>query len=215
MNKLIARILLVLAGLAFAMSCERRPLHDPNDYISIRIKVNVKAVTNVNTNIRNSIQLYGTNKSLWEEKLSQLDPEMMRVLVYDPNSDRLLTQSFVSSSHIDSEGNKVFDGTLGISHGNYNFLVYNFDTPTTQVSSENSESSIIASTEEISPAMRAKYMGTKSGPDPYDDVHIHYEPEHLLVANRRNVRISPHDTLVVVRAEASTVVDTYYLQVRV
>ena len=83
MNKLIARIFLVLSLLAL-FSCERRPLEDPSEAISIRIKVDVKAVTNVNTNVRNSIKLYGTNTSLWDEKLKQLDPEMMRVLVYDP-----------------------------------------------------------------------------------------------------------------------------------
>ena len=60
MNKLIARIFLVLSLLAL-FSCERRPLEDPSEAISIRIKVDVKAVTNVNTNIRNSIKLYGTN----------------------------------------------------------------------------------------------------------------------------------------------------------
>ena len=218
MNRLFMRLLLVLLGIAAAISCERRPLEDPSGMIQIKIKVNVNAITNVNTNIRNSVHLYGTNTSLWDEKLDQLDPEMMRVLVYDPYTDKLLTQSFVSSSHVDKDGDKVFEGNLGISHGYYNFLVYNFDTPTTQVTSENSESSIIAYTDEISPAMRAKYMGVRGGidePDPYEDVHIHYEPEHLLVANQRGVRISPHDTLVIVRTEASTVVDTYYLQVRV
>ena len=44
---------------------------------------------------------------------------------------------------------------------------------------------------------------------------IHYEPEHLLVAHERDVRISPHDSLVVIHTEAQTVIDTYYLQIRV
>lgn len=215
MNKLIARIFLVLSLLAL-FSCERRPLEDPSEAISIRIKVDVKAVTNVNTNVRNSIKLYGTNTSLWDEKLKQLDPEMMRVLVYDPETEKLLTQSFVSSSVVEN-GERVFTGNLGISHGNYNFLVYNFDTPTTQVTAENNENSILAYTNEISPSLKARFLGTKADDeeDPYADLSIRYEPEHLLVANEKDVRISPHDTLVVVRTEASTIVDTYYLQVRV
>ena len=219
MNKLIARILLLL-GLAVAISCERRPLEDPSEAIGISIKVDVKAVTNVNTNVRNTVRLYGSNTSLWDSKLAQLDPEMMRVLVYDPRTDRLLTQSFVSSTEVDENGNKVFNGTLGISHGDYNFLVYNFDTPTTQVTAENTESSIIAYTDEITPQMKAKYIGTKAFDDEkidslYKNISIRYEPEHLLVGNQRGVRISPHDTLVIVHTEASTIVDTYYLQVRV
>ena len=214
MTKRIIRILLaaVLVMVSFS-ACHRRPLEEPSSAVRIAIKVDVKTVTNVNANIRTSVKLYGTNTSLWEEKLSQLDPDLMRVLVYDPQTDKLLTQSFISSTEIDEEGNKVFMGSLGISHGDYNFLVYNFDTPTTQVNQENSEQSIIAFTDEVSPAMKARYLGTKADDD--EDINIHYEPEHLLVANEKDVRISPHDTLVVVRTEASTVVDTYYLQVRV
>ncbi len=220
MNKIVARILLGVLCLAMMFSCERRPLEQPSQAIAVSVKVNVNAVTNVNTNIRNSVTLYGTTPTLWEEKLAQLDPQTMRVLVYNPDTDKLITQSFVSSSTVDENGNKVFNGTLGISHGDYNFLVYNFDTPTTQVSEESTESRIIAYTEEISPSLKAKYLGTRSGTDeetenPYEDIHIHYEPEHLLVANHRNIRISPHDTLVVIHTEASSVIDTYYLQVSV
>ncbi len=214
MTKRIVRILLAAALVMVSFSaCHRRPLEEPSGAVRIAIKVDVKTVTNVNANIRSSVVLYGSNTSLWEEKMSQLDPELMRVLVYDPETDKLLTQSFISSTEIDAEGNKVFMGSLGISHGDYNFLVYNFDTPTTQVNQENSEQSIIAFTDEVSPAMKARYLGTKADDD--EDINIHYEPEHLLVANEKDVRISPHDTLVVVRTEASTVVDTYYLQVRV
>ena len=211
MNKLMKRIFLAVAILLAAVACERRPLLDQSEAVRIKIKVNVKAVTNVNTNIRSSVRLYGTNTSLWEPKLEQLDPQMMRVLVYDPDSERLLAQSFITSTEIDEEGNKVFNGNLGISHGNYNFLVYNFDTPTTQVTAENNESSILAYTNEISASLKAKYLGTKAD----EDMSIRYEPEHLLVANEKDVRISPHDTLVIVETVANTIVDTYYLQVRV
>ena len=216
MTKRFVRIFLAAAIVMGTFSaCHRRPLEEPNEAVRIAIKVDVKTVTNVNANIRNSVVLYGSNTSLWDEKLSQLDPELMRVLVYDPVTEKLLTQSFISAASTDEDGNKVFMGSLGISHGNYNFLVYNFDTPTTQVSQENSEQSIIAFTEEVSAAVKSKYLGTKADDPEYEDINIHYEPEHLLVANEKEVRISPHDTLVVVHTEASTVVDTYYLQVRV
>ena len=213
MNKLFKRIFVAIVLLA-AVACERRPLLDQSEAVRIKIKVNVKAVTNVNTNIRSSVRLYGTNTTLWDPKLEQLDPQMMRVLVYDPDTEKLLAQSFITSTDVDEEGNKVFNGNLGISHGNYNFLVYNFDTPTTQVTAENSEASILAYTNEIPSNLKAKYLGTKAETD-YEDMSIRYEPEHLLVANEKDVRISPHDTLVVVETVANTIVDTYYLQVRV
>ena len=213
MNKIFARILLAACLCTALVSCHRRPLEDPNSAVRINIRVNVKTVTNVNTNIRNTVHLYNSNTTLWEPKLQQLDPSTMRVLVYDPQSERLLTQSFISHTELDDEGNKMFTGSLGISHGDYNFLVYNFDTPTTQVSYENDEDNILAYTDEIPAALKTRYTGTKG--DDLDNVSLRYEPEHLLVANEREVRISPHDTLVVIETEASTVIDTYYLQIRV
>ena len=213
MTKILRNTFLLLAVLVLSAACVRRNLNDANELVNIRIKININAVTNVTANVRESIKPYNSNTSLWEPKLEQLDPKMMRVLVYDPGSDRLLSQTFVSNEEVDENGLKVFTGTLGISHGNYNFLVYNFDTPTTQVTAENTEKSILAYTNEISPSVKAAYMGTKE--DAYSNVSIRYEPEHLLVANKRDVRISPHDTLVVIHTEASTVIDTYYLQIRV
>lgn len=218
MNNRIARIFLAAVLAVGALSsCHRRPLEEPNSTVRIRIKVDVKTVTNVNTNIRSSVSVYGSTESLWAPKVAQLDPGTMRVLVYDPTSEKLLAQRFISDPTYDEEGNKVFNGTLGISHGDYNFLVYNFDTPTTQVSFENNEESILAYTNEVSEEVKTKYTKSKADGegDDFDDISIRLEPEHLLVANEKDVRISPHDTLVVVRTEASTVVDTYYLQIRI
>jgi len=222
MTKTLRNLLLMVLVVLAAAGCHRRPLYDPSEAVRISIRVNVKTVTNVNANIRSSVSLYNSTESLWAPKLEQLDPETMRVLVYDPETNKLLTQSFVTATEYDEEGNKVFNGTLGISHGNYDFLVYNFDTPTTQVTYENDEKNILAYTNEIPESMKTKYTKTKKTKadgdeevDPIEDLSIRYEPEHLLVANEKDFRISPHDTLVVVRTEAATVVDTYYLQIKV
>ena len=215
MTKRIVHILLVAWVLLTAASCHLRPLEDPSEVVQIKVDVNVKAVTNVNANIRNTVHVYGTTEGLWADKLEQLHPQLMRVLIYDPDTDKLIAQSFISATE-NENGDVVFTGNLGISYGNYNFLVYNFDTPTTQVTAENTESGILAYTTEISTATRRSLLGTKADEsDEYDGVSIRYEPEHLMVGNERNVRISPHDSLVVIHTEATTVVDSYYLQVRV
>lgn len=222
MNHRLSFTLLTLLTLLLPVaSCHRRPLEDASEVVSINIKVDVQTVTNVNTNVRNSIKLYNDNTTLWDEKLKQLDPEMMRVLVYDPETNNLLAQSFISHTETDENGNKVFAGNLGITYGNFNFLVYNFDTPTTQVTFENNENQILAYTEELTPAQKAYYIPTgnvkadDTENNGLDGISIRLEPEHLLVANEHNVRISPHDSLVVINTEASTVVDTYYIQIRV
>ena len=217
MSKIMRTLLLATLVILSAAGCHRRPLEDPSSAVRIRIKVNVKTVTNVNTNIRTSVSVYGSTESLWAPKVKQLDPGTMRVLVYDPYTEKKLQpETFISEAGYDEEGNKVFNGTLGISHGDYNFLVYNFDTPTTQVAYLENEESILAYTDEIPEDLKTKYTKTKADDQPItDDISIRYEPEHLLVANEKNVRISPHDTLVIVKTEAFTVVDTYYLQVRI
>lgn len=221
MNKIMRTLLLATLMILSAAGCHRRPLEDPSSAVRIRIKVNVKTVTNVNANIRTSVSVYGSTESLWAPKVKQLDPGTMRVLVYDPYTEKKLQpETFISEAGYDEEGNKVFNGSLPISHGDYNFLVYNFDTPTTQVAHLENEESILAFTDEIPESLKTKYTKTKDSSKAddqpiTDDISIRYEPEHLLVANEKNVRISPHDTLVVVRTEAFTVVDTYYLQVRI
>lgn len=216
MSKRLFSIVLLTAVIAIAiLSCERRPLVEPSELVRIRIRVNVNAITNVNANVRSSLKLYSTDETLWQPKLKQLDPSTMHVLVYDPKSEVLLGERFITTATVDENGQKVFAGNLDISHGNFNFLVYNFDTPATHVTEWNSEKTALAYTDEIPASLRARILGTKADDDEYKGVSIYYEPEHLLVANERNVRISPHDTLVVIQTEASTVVDTYYLQVRV
>ncbi|MBO4340638.1 MAG: DUF5119 domain-containing protein [Bacteroidales bacterium] len=219
MSKILRNVLLAVLVIATAAACNRRPLEEPSSAVKISIKVNVKTVTNVNADIRNSVHVYGSTSSLWEPKIKQLDPGTMRVLVYDPDTKKLIGQNFLDSASKDADGSKVFNGTLGISHGNYNFLVYNFDMANTFVSYENNEDDILAYTNEIPESVKTKYTNnaySKSGePANFDGLSIREEPEHIIVANEKDVRISPHDTMVVIHTTANTVIDTYYLQIRV
>lgn len=201
MSKHVISIALAAVILASALSCIRRPLEDMMEQVAIRVDVNVKAVANV------SCDVYNENIPV-----PNVNTDMMRVMVYDPGTRNLLTQSFISQK-TEENGDQVLSGMLNISYGNYDFLIYNFDTPTTQVSGENNENSILGYTSEIPDAMRTRYLGTKAGE--YDNVHINYEPDHLMVAREHNLRVSPRDTLVVIKTVATTVVDTYYIQIHV
>lgn len=229
MNNRFFRILFsVLLVALMAVSCQLRDLEDPSQVTAIDIKVDVQAVTNVNANIRSSVHLYSSNTTLWDEKLEQLDPGVMRVLVYDPSTDLLITQKLIYANGVDEYGNRTFKGDLGISYGDYNFLIYNFDTPNTHVMNLDRESQALAYTDEISVTQKARLLGLTKGEGEdkdesekseiekfYENVSIYNEPEHLLVANEKNIHVSPHDTLVTIETEASTIVDSYYLQIRV
>ena len=185
---------------AFA-SCHRRPLFDAEERIEIKVLVNIKAIANVTTGIYNE-----------KIPVPDLTTEMMRVMVYDPTSKNLLTQSFISNRTVAEDGSQILEGTLNISYGSYDFVVYNFDNPTTQIRDENNEKTILAYTSPISPAMRARYL-SKAGEE--ETLSINYEPDHLVVAREHDLYISPHDTLIVVETEARTIVDTYYIQIHV
>lgn len=192
----------LLAAVLLLAGCTRRPLLESSEAVRIMVKVDVKAVANVTTDIYNE-----------KIPVPDLNTDMMRVLVYDPDTKNLLTQSFISNKSYDGEGNQVFTGSLAISHGDFDFLVYNFDTPTTQISSESNEMQILAYTGSIPESLRSKYGVTKS--DDEGAVAINYEPDHLVVAREPGLRVSPHDTLVVIHTTARTIIDTYYLQVHV
>lgn len=192
----------LLATVAAFCSCERRPLNDPSEFVQILVEVNVTAVANVRVNVYNE-----------HIPVPDLTTDMMRVLVYDTQTKNLLSQSFLSAKTINEAGNQVLSGALNISYGNYDILVYNFDTPTTQVNGESNEESITAFTTELPPALKNSYLGRTKAVD--DDYQIRYEPDHLVVAAEHNLRISPHDTLVVIQTEATSVVDSYYLQIHV
>ena len=203
--KLFCCAAVMLLGL---VACSRRPLEDPSEYVEIKVKVNIKTVANV------MVDIY--NKNI---PVPDLNTDMMRVLVYDPVTKKLLTQSFISGKSYDEDGSQILTGTLNIAYGNYDILVYNFDTPVTQVMSESDEDAITAYTSEIPAAQKARYSGrTKAGDDTIDDLmdlDMRYEPDHLLVAREHNVRISPHDKLLVINTEATTVIDSYYIQIHV
>lgn len=201
-----AKLILMSAMLLAAAACVRRPLEDPNEVVTVQAEVNVQAVANVTT--------YVYNKYI---PTPDLNTDMMRVLIYDPGTKKLITQSFISSKRIDDNGNQVLSGSLNISYGTFDILIYNFDTPTIHVSGENNEETILAYTEELPLSLRTHYLPSKAGDDEQDDSELvyNYEPDHFIVAHEESLRVSPHDSVVVIRTEAHTIVDTYYLQVHV
>lgn len=211
MTKRLMQLVLAVLLVVLSAGCHRRPLVDMEEKIAIRVEVNIKAIANVTADIYNE-----------HIPVPDLSTDMMRVMVYDTDTKNLLTQSFISNKSYNEDGSQVFSGDLNISYGTYDFLVYNFDTPTTQVSYEQNENSILAYTEDISPAMRSSFLNmTKDGQDDvndnnlYEDLEIIYEPDHLVVAREKDLRVSPHDTVVVISTVATTIIDTYYLQIRV
>ena len=199
MKKIASITLLAIGALLVLSGCNRRPLEDMLEKILLKVTVNLDGVSNVTCDIYNpNVQIPNTNT------------DMLRVMIYDRSTHNLITQSFISDKTYDAQGHQVISGNLNISYGNYDIMVYNFDTPSTLIKDENNEDSILAYTSELPSAAASHYAGgsTYTG-------SISYQPDHLMVSRDWDYRISPHSDETVVETTAYTLIDTYYIQIHV
>lgn len=198
-------ILSVVLTFVLLESCELRPLDELNKNLLLLLKIdfNIKNVTTLP------------------------EPEIMRVIFYDPKTDKRYTEDYVPA-----EG-----GPISIPPGNYDVMVYNFDTESTMIRNDISRLRIEAYTNEVSSQVRNNAINsikrsivqskasTDEDSEPVDsawlkameqleNVKIVYEPDHLFVA-RDNITIYERSGEQVIETRAETVVETYFLSVRV
>lgn len=206
MNKRILHILTAILLVLASASCHRRPLYDPETTVKVRVKVNVKAICNVTEGTKRN-----NDPRLYDKRTLSMNTDEMHVLVYYPDTKNLYTQTWLRAKTTEN-GEQVLSGDLAIDYGEWDIVIYNWDTQSIQKTGFNSESTMIAYTDEIPSSTRVRYLGTKSGE--FDGIGIYEEPEHLFVAHK-DVNVMPRDTVVVINTEAQTITDTYYLQIRV
>lgn len=170
--------------------------HPVNDEIEVRITLNTDGVANVTRDIY--------NETLPKPPMTS---EILRVLFYAPESGRMAAQCFISEKTVTPEGHEMIYGRTHLPPGDYVMLAYNFDTETIRVENENTLAEINAFTPEIPDYIYALLRRSSTEA-------VFRQPEHLLVT-RRDVRIDESEQMQVIEAEARTVIDTYYLQIRV
>lgn len=206
MSKRILHILTAILLVIAAASCHRRPLYDPETLVKVRVKVNVKAICNITEETKRN-----KDPKLYEKRTLSMNTDEMHVIVYWPDTKMVYTQAWLRNK-ADENGEQVLFGDLAVDYGKWDVVIYNWDTQSIQKTGFGSEQTLIAYTEEIPSSTRVKYLGTKAGE--FDGIAIHEEPEHLFVAHK-GVEIMPTDTVLVINTEAATIIDTYYLQIRV
>lgn len=207
MTKRILRMFAVLVVVVLsAAACHRRPLYDPETSVKVRVKVNVKAICNITEGTKRN-----TDPRLYDKRTLSMNTDEMHVLVYYPDTRNLYTQTWLRAKTMEN-GEQVLSGDLAVDFGEWDIVIYNWDTQSIQKTGFNSESTMIAYTDEIPSSTRVRYLGTKA--DAFDGIGIYEEPEHLFVAHK-DVMVAPRDTVIVIDTEAQTVIDTYYLQIRV
>ena len=195
--------ILILALLAVLPGCQRRELEYGNVIVDLSLKINL------NIKVNGKIQ-------------NMPEPEMMRVMFFDPN-----TYEFVTETYLPAKG-----GRVSIAPGKYKFIGYNFDTESTQIRNDKNYSTIEAYTNEVSSALKSnmlnalrygKLASTKGDTDSdvwemaikkVQEGKVIYEPDHLFVSHQ-DIEVKNISGTQTIEADAETVVETWQISVRI
>lgn len=201
---------LTLLGLLFGiimMSCEHRELVDPieNHYLRIYIDENIRNVT------------YGFYDET-RDRPEHVRPLMLRVAFADPVTGEVIADAYLREQGEDERGYYIH-GNVFVPDGEYNMMVYNFGTNNAQVRDEYNYYDIEAYTN----FMSSRYynfipqMRTQLG----KETPVH-EPEHFYLSTEEAIKVKRKfnqvDTLRTANGDyftATSIVKSYYLQVRV
>ena len=187
-------------------ACEHRELVDSNTghYLRIYVDEEIKNVT----------------CGFYDESLEHPEykrPYVMRVVLADPESGRIVSERYFQNRGEDERGYYI-DGHISAEHGTYNLLVYSFGSAVTHIRDEQDYNNMQAYTNPISDYY-LQYMPTSR--QEVDEKNILCEPEHLFHAVGEPIVIPKSlkvDTLKTASGdwfEAHSVVKSYYLQVRI
>ncbi len=185
--------LMLMAG------CERRPLEEPENYAHVSVEIDTKDIRNITSDIYNS-----------SIETPSLVPEVMHILFYEEDADRLVTEAFISNRSTNEAGNTVISGNIQIHPGDYRMAVYNFGTESTIIGNYNDWTDSYLYASPVSESIASKYKSKL----PEDEV-ITYTPDHLHLAVHPELSIPYHIGVHSIETTARTTVETYYLQIRV
>ena len=188
-----------MACFLLLVSCERRPFLDPDGDTILKVHLNTDSINNVTCNIYN-------------ENLRRpvITSDMMRVFLYDQSGSSLLTQKFLPEKSIDERGFETLSGRLPVSQGLYGLLAYNFDVDATHIGDEGNFHTAKAYTDQIPVSLYSRFGSLADGLG-----KVYYQPEHVMVAAQPELRIGAHHDDMTIEMDAHTVIQSYYIQIRI
>ena len=200
MGKRILNCLLCVLPLLLTCSCQFRELEEMKYQTDIQVDVDINAVLNVTCDIYNELI-----------PPPAIESEVFRVLFFDTKEDKLVGDSFIYDSFVDPvTGNKGIRGNVSIMPGDYRIMIYTFGTESTLIENYDSWEKSLAYTSALSENELMALSLKSSGDEP-----IHYQPDHLLVASNDFESIPYHSGVYTIASAARSVVESYYLQVKV
>lgn len=182
-----------------AQGCHRRPLEDPDYLTSVRVKVDVAGVSNVTCDIYND-----------KIPVPKIEPSAMHVLFFDEDKDVVASENFITEVSVSESGDRVVSGDIPLAPGSYRMLIYDFGAEATLVRNYYSWERAEAYTDPVSSLILNRYT-IKGEETP----NILTQPEHLVVARSVRETIPYHDGVYTIFAEARSVVESWYIQIKV
>ncbi len=190
----------VMCTLSAVSGCHRRPLEDPGEYTRVNVKVNVDSVHNVTCDIYN-------------DKISHpvIEPTAMHVLFFSEKTGNVMAETFITNVSKDSDGVRYVSGDVALMPGDYKMLIYDFGTEATIVSNYHDFYGAVATTDPVSSALRSRFAAKADA----GGFEIYNEPDHLVVASSECENIPWHDDIYTIYTEAKSVVESWYIQIKV
>lgn len=195
----LSRISLFLLALAVLAGCHRRPLEDPDYRTLVKVKVDVSDVKNVTCDIYND-----------KIAVPKIEPEAMHLLLFSENAEKVVSESYITDVTTEADGRRTISGEVLVTPGTYRLLAYDFNTDGTYVRNYNVWEEAEAYTEPAPKGIQNAFR-SKSGEQP----NILAEPDHLVVSSKESEVIPYHDGVYTIYADASSIVESWYLQIKV
>lgn len=180
-------------------ACQRRPLEDPDFFTKVKVKVNVNAISNVTCDVYND-----------KLPVQNIEPTAMHVLFYDINDNSVAAESYITNVSSEVDGSRSLSGDIAILPGNYKMLVYDFGTESTIVRNYSNFYSAEAYTDLVESSIRSHFQA-KAG----ESGMIVNQPDHLVVASSEEENIPWHNDVYTIFTEAKSVVESWYVQIKV
>lgn len=193
------RILLHIILTALVITgCEFRPLTDMNNVSYVRVYID-EHIPNVTEGYCQPDFRHPT----WRR------PDIFRIALYDPETGDMVAERYLRNQGDDERGH-YYDGHIIIDPGTYHFAAWNFGTESTIVERESNFFEANAITRET----HSRNNG--------DLAPVRYDPDHLLLAEEKDVIVRPHEKIDTLRDGggnpyflAQSVVESWYIQVGV
>ncbi len=179
--------------------CNRRPLEDPSEVSDIMVKVNIDSIRNVTSDIYNA-----------KIPAPVIEPTAMHVIFFEQGEDNVAAETFITDISYDENGNRFLSGDIAILPGDYRMLIYDYGTEYTIVKDFYHYDRAEAYTESAPYSVLSRF-NTKDSSVP----NILNEPDHLVVSSNEHEVIPYHSGTYTVTADAHSVVESWYIQIKV